>query len=66
MGLITYSVNAQQDLFRPNPVISPETNQDYSVTTPADIRELETEFAKLKVHGGRMNKMQMETVDQTV
>jgi aryl-alcohol dehydrogenase-like predicted oxidoreductase len=34
--------------------------------TPADLSELETEFAKLKVHGGRMNEMQMKVVDQTV
>ena len=34
--------------------------------TPEDLGELETEFSKLKVHGGRMNKMQMKVVDQTV
>lgn len=34
--------------------------------TPADLSELETEFAKLKVHGGRMNEMQMKVVDRTV
>jgi aryl-alcohol dehydrogenase-like predicted oxidoreductase len=34
--------------------------------TFADLSELETEFAKLKVHGGRMNEMQMKVVDQTV
>ncbi len=34
--------------------------------TAADLSELETEFAKLKVHGGRMNEMQMKAVDQTV
>jgi aryl-alcohol dehydrogenase-like predicted oxidoreductase len=34
--------------------------------TPADLVELETAFATIKVHGGRMNKMQMEQVDQTV
>jgi aryl-alcohol dehydrogenase-like predicted oxidoreductase len=33
--------------------------------TPADLRELETEFLKIKVHGGRMNEMQMQVVDQT-
>ena len=33
--------------------------------TPADLRELETEFSKVKVHGGRMNEMQMQVVDQT-
>jgi aryl-alcohol dehydrogenase-like predicted oxidoreductase len=32
--------------------------------TPADLRELETEFSKIKVHGGRMNEMQMQAVDQ--
>ena len=34
--------------------------------TPADLRELETAFSKIKVHGGRMNEMQMQVVDQTV
>ena len=34
--------------------------------TSADLSELETDFSKLKVHGGRMNKMQMKVVDQTV
>jgi aryl-alcohol dehydrogenase-like predicted oxidoreductase len=33
--------------------------------TPADLSELETAFSKLKVHGGRMNDMQMQVVDQT-
>jgi aryl-alcohol dehydrogenase-like predicted oxidoreductase len=33
--------------------------------TPADLSELETEFSKLKVHGGRMNEMQMQVVDRT-
>jgi aryl-alcohol dehydrogenase-like predicted oxidoreductase len=32
---------------------------------PADLSELETAFSKLKVHGGRMNEMQMKVVDQT-
>lgn len=31
-GLIACSLNAQQDLFRENPVISPEINADHSVT----------------------------------
>ena len=31
--------------------------------TPADLRELETEFAKLKVFSGRMNEMLMTVVD---
>ena len=33
--------------------------------TPADLSELESAFSKLKVHGGRMNEMQMQVVDQT-
>ena len=33
--------------------------------TSADLSELATEFSKLTVHGGRMNKMQMEYVDAT-
>lgn len=33
--------------------------------TPTDLSELETAFSKLKVHGGRMNEMQMQIVDQT-
>jgi aryl-alcohol dehydrogenase-like predicted oxidoreductase len=33
--------------------------------SPADLTELATEFSKLKVHGGRMNPMQMQMVDQT-
>jgi aryl-alcohol dehydrogenase-like predicted oxidoreductase len=33
--------------------------------TPADLRELKTDFSKIKVHGGRMNEMQMQAVDQT-
>jgi len=34
--------------------------------TSADLSELATEFSKLKVHGGRMNEMYMNVVDQTV
>ena len=34
--------------------------------TPEDLRELEIAFSKIKVHGGRMNEMQMQVVDQTV
>lgn len=34
--------------------------------TSSDLTELGTEFLKLKVHGGRMNKMQMEYVDQSI
>jgi len=33
--------------------------------TSADLREIETAFSKLTVHGGRMNEMQMGMVDQT-
>ena len=33
--------------------------------TPADLSELEAAFSKIKVHGGRMNEMQMKVVDQT-
>ena len=33
--------------------------------TPADLREIETEFSKVKVNGGRMNEMQMQAVDHT-
>lgn len=33
--------------------------------TPDDLSELETDFSKLTIHGGRMNKMQMEYVDRT-
>ena len=31
--------------------------------TPADLLELDAAFAKLEVHGGRMNKQQMQVVD---
>ena len=33
--------------------------------TPADLREIETAFAKIKVHGGRMGEKYMRDVDQT-
>lgn len=33
--------------------------------TPIELRALDAEFAKLKVHGGRMNAEQMRIVDQT-
>jgi aryl-alcohol dehydrogenase-like predicted oxidoreductase len=33
--------------------------------TPADLREMDTAFSKLTVHGGRMNEEQMKVVDQT-
>lgn len=32
--------------------------------TPADLREIDAVFSKVTVHGGRMNEMQMEVVDQ--
>ena len=34
--------------------------------TPADLREIDIAFSKIKVHGGRMNAEQMKVVDQTV
>ena len=34
--------------------------------TPADLSEIQTAFATITVHGGRMNEMQMQIVDQTV
>ena len=34
--------------------------------TPADLREIDTAFSGIKVHGGRMNEEQMKVVDQTV
>ncbi len=33
--------------------------------TPAELREMDAAFSKVTVHGGRMNEMQMEVVDQT-
>ena len=33
--------------------------------TPADLREIDTAFSKIKVQGGRMNEEQMKAVDQT-
>jgi aryl-alcohol dehydrogenase-like predicted oxidoreductase len=32
--------------------------------TPADLQALDAEFSKLKVHGGRMNEMQMQMVER--
>jgi aryl-alcohol dehydrogenase-like predicted oxidoreductase len=32
--------------------------------TPADILELDTASSKIKIHGGRMNEMQMQVVDK--
>jgi aryl-alcohol dehydrogenase-like predicted oxidoreductase len=34
--------------------------------TPADLSEIQTAFSAITVHGGRMNEMQMQVVDQTV
>ena len=34
--------------------------------TPEDLREIDTAFSKIKVHGGRMNEEQMRVVDQTI
>ena len=34
--------------------------------TPADLREIQTAVSAITVHGGRMNEMQMQIVDQTV
>lgn len=34
--------------------------------TPTDLNEIESAFLKIKVHGGRMNEMQMQLVDQAV
>jgi aryl-alcohol dehydrogenase-like predicted oxidoreductase len=36
------------------------------VLTSEDLRELDTAFSKITVHGGRMNAAQMELVDQSV
>ena len=33
--------------------------------TPEDLREIDSAFSKIKVHGGRMNEEQMKVVDQT-
>ena len=33
--------------------------------TPADLREIETAFSKIKVHGGRMSEKYMREVEQT-
>jgi aryl-alcohol dehydrogenase-like predicted oxidoreductase len=32
--------------------------------SPSDLKDIETAFAKIQVHGGRMNEMQMQIVDQ--
>ena len=33
--------------------------------TAADLREIEIEFSRIRVHGGRMNEVQMQQVDKT-
>jgi aryl-alcohol dehydrogenase-like predicted oxidoreductase len=33
--------------------------------SPADLREIDEALSKIKVHGGRMNEIQMQVVDQT-
>jgi aryl-alcohol dehydrogenase-like predicted oxidoreductase len=33
--------------------------------TPSDLNELDAAFSRITVHGGRMNEMQMQVVDQT-
>ena len=32
--------------------------------TPADLSELDDDFSRLTVHGGRMNEMQMQAVER--
>jgi hypothetical protein len=32
---------------------------------PGDIREIDSAFSKIEVHGGRMNEEQRKVVDQT-
>jgi aryl-alcohol dehydrogenase-like predicted oxidoreductase len=34
--------------------------------TAADVRDIESEFSKIKIHGGRMSEKHMQQVDQTV
>jgi aryl-alcohol dehydrogenase-like predicted oxidoreductase len=34
--------------------------------TPADLQVIETAISEIAVHGGRMNEMQMQQVDQTI
>ena len=44
-----------------------ENLQAINITlTPADLIEIESNIAKIRVHGGRMNEMQMKVVDQSV
>lgn len=33
--------------------------------TPADLQEIDSEFSKISVQGGRMNEEQMNVVDRT-
>jgi len=44
-----------------------ENLQAINITlTPADLIEIESNISKIRVHGGRMNEMQMKVVDQSV
>lgn len=53
---------------RRNASAKPEIPVDESALdvqlTPEDLSDLEAEFSKLKVHGGRMNEMQMQIVER--
>lgn len=46
-------------------VVAPHRSADLRKVqlTPDDLRDIEAAFAKVTVHGGRMNPMQMEVVD---
>jgi aryl-alcohol dehydrogenase-like predicted oxidoreductase len=35
------------------------------IPAPGDIREIDSAFSKIEVHGGRMNEEQRKVVDQT-
>jgi hypothetical protein len=35
------------------------------IPAPGDIREIDSAFSKIEVHGGRMNEEQSKVVDQT-
>lgn len=50
VALISFSVDAQQDLFRPNAIISPEINKDHSVT----FRLLAPNATKVSISGNWM------------
>jgi len=44
-----------------------ENLQAINITlTPADLNEIESSISKIRVHGGRMNEMQMKVVDRSV